>query len=150
MRQVEFGLLPLLTWSFCYDPWIQNLKTNVWNYTLVYIHWPEHHWELLALCNWKTDDIRVHKLEHLQHSSELLILSGFVQIEEYCIKISPVIKNKFRMKDVWETYIFMMMSGKPFLWEQQKHFVLFILSTAMMTWFLCIHLWSLLQVGKNY
>lgn len=41
-------------------------------------------------------------------------------------------------------------SWNPFLWEQRKHFVLFILNKAKMTWCLCIHLWGLLQVGQNY
>lgn len=128
MRQIEFGLLPLLTWSFCYDPWIQNLKTNVWNDALVYIHWPEHHWELLALSNWKTDDISVHKLEHLQHSSELLTLSGFVQLEEYCIKISPVKKNQIQNErcmrnilydDEWKA--FLMRAAKTFCAFHLEH-----------------------------
>lgn len=76
----------------------------------------KNHWELLALCNWKTDDIRVHKLEHLQHSSEdLLTLSGFVQLEQYCIKISPVRKDKLKMKDVLRNVLYGDKSGNIFL-----------------------------------
>lgn len=143
--------LSTTTWNFCLDPGVSNLKPNVKKNTLVYISWLENYWELRATCNWKADDIRVHKLKDLQHSSEkLLTLSGLVQLEKYCIKISPVRKDKFKAKDVLRSAPYDNMSGKPFLWEQPKHFRLFILNKAELTWFLSIHLSGLLRVGQKY
>lgn len=136
------------TWNFCYDPRVKKLEMNVKKNTLVYISLSENYWESLALCNWKTDDMKVHKLKHLQHSlEELLTLSGLVQPEEYCIKILPVRKDKFKVKDVLRSAPYDNKSGKPFLWEQPKHFGTHL--KAELTWFLSIHLSGLLHMGQK-